>query len=143
MRISIANITPVMRGVLAMAWTIFLMAMLLKPGEISRPDEFSFHSFISSFFSFKLTVWDMLEINFHIILFAVLTGLWLWVFTNRYGKKKALVIAIGIGFVLGLTTEVAQYFVGRSSRLFDLLANYLGIMLFCIWVWQSVRFKSG
>lgn len=72
----------------------------------------------------------LLTTSLHAMLFTILTiimwrALSLWV-----NALAALLVAMLICFMLGTTTEFAQYFInGRDISLADLLANWLGVFV--------------
>ena len=64
----------------------------------------------------------------HLGLFAILTLMSWRALTNWFAAHHALLMAMAAALLLGTTTEFFQWFVtGRSSTLYDLFANWLGV----------------
>ncbi|MDH5570473.1 MAG: VanZ family protein [Gammaproteobacteria bacterium] len=143
MRYRDSRIAVLIGWLAALSWTLLVVISLLKPGKENLATEYSMAAFFTSFFSYPLSGWDVIEAIYHILLFVILTAIWFWLCGFYFNDRKALLIALGIALALGTTTEISQYFVYRGSRLFDLLANYLGIALFVFYERQSARFKAG
>jgi VanZ family protein len=94
----------------------------------------SFNDFVISFFSLSIQTWDLVEAVYHVVVFGILTALWFWVLVTRLPRNQALLVSVGIAVVLGTVTEIGQYFVHRSSLMFDAMADYLGVALCVVWL---------
>jgi len=132
MRYPVSTVSPLIRWLIALSWTLLVIILLLKPGDIEVVHEYSFADFFESFFTYTLSRWGMFEAFVHVILFIILTTTWFWVLNLYYVKRNVLIIVISIAVALGTATEILQYFVNRGSLFIDLLANYLGVLLFII-----------
>lgn len=121
------------RLVYALTWTVLAVGALLKPAN-NISHEMSFNDFVTTFFSLSVNAWDLVEAVYHIVVFAVLMTLWYWMLVKRLPHDRALVISIGIATLLGTVTEIGQYFVHRSSLMFDVMADYLGVALCVVWL---------
>jgi len=133
---------PAVRWLMTLSWTILIIIILLKPGNKVGSYELSFNAFISSFFSFPLgDKWVVVEALVHVMLFGILTYLWHWSLITSYAKKNAVLLAISVAVLLGIGTEVGQYFVNRGSLLLDLLANILGVLIASIGIGYMTKFK--
>ena len=124
---------PTARLVYALVWTTLIAVALLKPANNFK-HEISLDSFVSSFFSLSIKTWDLVEAVYHVIVFAILTAIWFWALVTQFPRNRALVISIGIAMVLGIVTEIGQYFVHRSSLMLDAMANFLGIVICVVWL---------
>ena len=122
MSLLLGSINPKVRVLIAAILTIASLLILLWPSDVSRHV-----SFFSSFFSFELRPFDFIEAIGHIFLFAFVTLVWQWALVKYVALERAIFVTIVIVSTLALGTEIGQYFVNRSSLLFDLLANILGI----------------
>ena len=133
---------PAVRWLMTLSWTTLIIIILLKPGSKVENYELSFNAFISSFFSFPLSdKWVAIEAIVHVFLFGILTYLWHWSLIMSYAKKNAVLLAISVAVLLGIGTEVGQYFVSRGSLLLDLLANILGVVIATIGIGYMTKFK--
>jgi len=120
---------PAIFWLIAISWTLLVIIVLLKPGDGVMNHELSLSSFLASFFSLLISRRELSEAIGHVILFGVLTILWLRVLMMYFPRSRAIFLAICIAIVLALATEIGQYFVNRGSLLFDLLANILGVVI--------------
>lgn len=127
---------PIARLVYALAWTALVIVALLKPAN-NIEQTISFNSFVTSFFSLSFKIWDFVEAVYHIIVFALLTAIWFWALVVHLPRNRALVISIGVAVVLGIVTEIGQFFVHRSSLMLDAMANFLGVALCVVWLKRS------
>lgn len=124
---------PVARFAYALSWTTLVVVALLKPGNDSK-HEMSFNDFVTSFFSLSIGRWDLIEAVYHVVMFAILAALWFWALVTRLPRNRALLVSAGIAVALGAVTEIGQYFVHRSSMIFDVMADYLGVALCVVWL---------
>lgn len=118
---------PKFRWFLVAVWTSLVLVALLTPGRHARAGDLSFSNFLATFFSFEMSGHDKIEATVHSFFFAVLSAIWYWALVNYYSSRIALIRSITICVVLGVSTEITQYFIGRGSVLIDLLANLLGM----------------
>lgn len=141
MKLEVNLVTPTFRWFIVSSCTIFILTILLLPGKSDENYDSSFSSFFDSFFTLSLGLWGIIEAVFHVFLFATLTILWQWTIAMYCNRGKSLLFAVMIAMVLGIGTEIFQYFVNRGSLMIDLLANFLGIALvaFMIGYRQSNR----
>lgn len=114
---------------MALSWTMLIIVVLLKPGSNTINQEHELSSFSTSFFSLSISRRDIKEALGHVILFAVLTILWMRVLIMHLARSQVTLLAISIAVVLAIGTEIGQHFVNRGSLLFDLLANFAGILI--------------
>ena len=68
--------------------------------------------------------------------------------SENYNKRKFYLVILLIGALFGLSDEIHQYFVkGRSTELYDLIADILGVaaslILKNIILWVKVQIKRG
>jgi VanZ family protein len=64
----------------------------------------------------------------HIMSYGGLTLLWIWALVAHYPKRTAILIAAGIGLVLGIGGERSQQFIiERGTTVLDMAANIMGI----------------
>lgn len=124
---------PTARLAYAIAWTMLVTAALLIPMK-NIEQKMSFNDFVKTFFSLSIKTWDLIEAVYHIVIFAILTALWFWALVIRLPRNRSLVISIGFAVVLGIVTEIGQYFVHRSSMIFDVMADFVGVALCVIWL---------
>jgi VanZ family protein len=119
---------PLLPGLL---WTLLIAALTLMPGNyIPR---------ISSFLD-----WFNPDKILHLILFGTYTFLLLEGFRRQEGrtffKKRPILLALFIGIVFAIFTEVMQKHVipGRNGNIYDFLADVLGSIL-GITAWRFTR----
>jgi len=112
--------------------TIFIVTILLIPGNNEILCDRSLTLFLNSFFTIPSSPWVIFELLVHVFMFAVLTSLWFWVAAVYYNQYKALILSVCIAISLSITTEIAQYFVSRGSQLLDVFANFIGIAVFVV-----------
>lgn len=117
-----------------LAWTVLVLVVLLKPGPQPSTHDYTLEIFLYTFFSFDFRFYDYFEAAGHVFLFIVLTALWNETISKLGTQSQALGLAILIALVLAIGTEVGQFFINRGSLLFDLLANFLGMLLTFIWI---------
>jgi len=114
---------------MALSWTVLIIIVLLKPGNSVINQDIELSSFLTSFFSLSISRSDIKEAVGHVILFAVLTMLWMRLLVMYLSRSRATVLAISLALVLATGTEIGQYFINRGSLLLDLLANFSGILI--------------
>ncbi len=124
----------------ALAWTLLVIVALLIPIK-NVEHEMSINDFVTTFFSLSIKTWDLVEAIYHIVMFAILTVLWLWALVMRLPRNRSLMISIGIAVVLGIVTEIGQYFVHRSSMMFDMMADFVGVALCVVWLRRLDYYK--
>lgn len=129
MKLEVNSIMPILRWFIVSSCTLFIITILLLPGKNNERHDLSFSSFMDSFFSLSIGLWGMFEAVIHVFMFATLVVLWQWTLVMYCNRGKSLLFAALIALLLATGTEFAQYFVGRSSILIDLIANFLGITL--------------
>ncbi|MFK5948086.1 MAG: VanZ family protein [Methylococcales bacterium] len=132
---------PFIRWFCVLLWTISVISLLLKPGDNVPGHELAFSDFLTSFFFLEFNRYNFREAIVHVILFGVLTVLWQWALIRYMPRYWVLTLAFFICVVLGVGTEIGQYFVNRSSLLLDLIANLLGIVIASISFGYMVRIK--
>lgn len=114
---------------MALSWTILIIIVLLKPGSNTINQERELSSFSTAFFSLSISRRDIKEAVGHIIMFAVLTILWMRLLIIYLAPSRVTLLAVGLAVVLAIGTEIGQYFVDRGSLMLDLLANFAGILI--------------
>lgn len=100
------------------AWGLFVLLLTILPGNTP---------FVSAVTQF---IGDTPESGMvgHLGLFAILTLLSWRALNNWFVSHHALLMAMAAALLLGTMTEFFQWFVsGRSSTLYDLFANWLGV----------------
>jgi VanZ family protein len=108
----------------AIAWTAFSIFLLLRTsnsstGNSERILELRWYS-----------RWSVFESVGHAILFAILTRLWIRTLANHVPRSYALWLPVSFAFLLGVSTEIIQYFMAtRGASILDLAANLIGILL--------------
>ena len=107
------------RWLCALAWTAMTLALMLAfSGDGTAV------TWISKLFGGTETT-DAIG---HVMLYGGLTLLWIWALVAHYPKRTAILIAAGIGLVLGIGCELSQQFViERGTTVLDLAANITGI----------------
>ncbi len=96
----------------ALAWTIVTLVLMLSP-TVTLPSTF---------------LGDLTDKAAHFGTFGLLAVLWYSVLVSYYPRPQALRLTIGLALIFGAFTELMQGMVpGRSTDLFDFLANVLGI----------------
>ena len=118
---------PMFRWFCVTVWTSLVLVALLTPGSHAGREELSLSNFLATFFTFEMSGYDKIAATIHSFLFAVLVVILYWALVNYHHSRTALVRSIAICVVLGVSTEITQYFIGRGSEIIDLLANLLGI----------------
>lgn len=99
-------------------WGLFVILLTILPAEIPLVKELA--TFIGGT--------EESAMAGHVGLFAILTLLACRALTNWFAPHHALLMAMAAALLLGTTTEFFQWFVsGRSSTLYDLFANWLGV----------------
>ncbi|MBN1428922.1 MAG: VanZ family protein [Anaerolineae bacterium] len=112
--------SPVIRWSAALSWSVLATYLMTWPSQGTPVGS------LSVFFGGS----ELTDAIGHVVLCGVLVGLWYWALRGSMEFAVALGIAVAIGLVLGVVTEVAQIFVpSRGASLLDLLANMLGIGL--------------
>lgn len=96
--------------VLAILWTLIILAGLLAPGDYFPSGAFSFDKLI------------------HFALFAGFAGLWMIALSGTLPRASLYVFLLGLAY--GILTEVGQAMTdgGRSGDPYDALANTLGVL---------------
>lgn len=123
-------IHPFLRGLIALAYTAFMTLVLLQSsgqpvvGPPAPPGPPTLEREI------LLTVG-------HLVAFSLLTVLWTWTFYPRLSLKRALLLAVLIGFGLGFVTEIAQTLVpDRSASGFDMLVNAVSVLAVALFFYR-------
>lgn len=117
-----------------LVWTVFVLVVLLKPSPQLSNHDYSLETFLNTFFSFNFKFYDYFEAAGHVLLFIVLTAFWTITLSKHGTQSQSLRLAVVIALAVALSTEIGQFFVNRGSLWFDLLANFLGILLTSIWI---------
>jgi VanZ family protein len=123
----------VVSWLLVLAWTLLVVTALLKPGDTTIYHKLSLSSFLSTFFNFSLEQYKFGEAAVHVVLFGILTALWLWVLNHYFMRGRAILAATGIAVMIAISTEIGQYFVNRGALFLDLVANFIGMLLILGW----------
>jgi len=106
----------------SIVWAIFVLLLTGIPGNYV-PETISFLD------------WASPDKVVHFILFGGQTFLILYAYRDKLSDKQSLikiaVVAIVIGVVYGLLTEILQayVFIGRDGNLFDFIADMLGALI--------------
>ena len=106
----------------AIAWAIVILILTGVP---------------SNYIPIKITFldWASPDKIVHFVLFGGQSFLILYAFRKQYfaGNNRYVIatVAIGIGIVYGLLTEILQYyvFVGRNGNYFDFIADVIGAFI--------------
>lgn len=104
-----------------MTWTAFSIFLLLRPngstGTSDRVLELRWYS-----------IGGVLESIGHTIFFTILTRLWIRTLANYVPQRYVLWLTVGFATLLGVSTEIIQYFMAtRAASVLDLAANLLGV----------------
>ena len=118
----------------ALSWTLLVFIALLYPGHNLIQHKYLLSTFFATFFNLSLKHYNFSEALGHVILFGVLTVLWVRVLGQYFHKTQAILLTIGIIAAVGVITEIGQYFVNRDSEFLDLVANFIGAFLIMVWV---------
>lgn len=114
-----------LRWTLAMVWTMLVLFLMLSPGDstqVNGPSQSAGGSEVT----------DALG---HVVLFAILTGCWLWATFPTYQAGSVSIAIVALGVLLELT----QHFVPeRGISLLDLSANATGVVLTALF-WARYR----
>ncbi len=110
--------SPVVRWAATLAWIGLILVLMLTPSDRAVVDNTSD--------AFGGT--DLTDAIGHGILYGVLAILW-WAALACYGEvHKTFWLAMALVAVLGVTLEIAQYWVPeRGPSLLDFVANLVGI----------------
>ena len=107
----------------AVGWTAFVLYLLMRQGNTPSVP------FWGSFFRMDFSPEELREAVAHFIMFGILTLLWWSTLIQHYSVREALLATVVIAVLLGMGTELGQYFVARSSVILDLVANLAGILV--------------
>jgi VanZ family protein len=119
---------PILRHVLALAWTLLATVLLVQSssqpvvGPAAPPGAPDLIREIQLTFG-------------HIVAFSTLVFLWWWAARVYLPSKRALFAAVVFAAMFSLITEAAQTFsANRSPSLYDLIVNWLVIIVTAIWI---------
>ena len=102
------------------AWTALVLFLMVSPGEDTAADE------LSGFFGGS----ELSDAVGHVVLFAVLTVLWQRALRRHTTYRRALAVAVAIGLLIGVATEIAQLYIPhRGGGAVDILADSIGVAL--------------
>jgi VanZ family protein len=111
------------RWLMALTWTVWISIILIQPESQPvidigvRPAPPSLER-------------EIVFTTLHIIAFSLMTGLWWWVFYERWPLKRALVTAVILAVIMGAFTETMQSFApDRYPSWNDFIANFTGALL--------------
>ncbi|RMF80223.1 MAG: hypothetical protein D6737_08750 [Chloroflexi bacterium] len=114
------------RLTLAIAWTIVSVYVLLLPGDTPVIEGLA-----ALLKNLGFTIG-------HFVGFGILAGLWQWTLLAYLSPRWALIGAISIALVVGLSTEVAQISVeGRGADVVDVIADMSGAIATVMWLYHA------
>lgn len=126
---------PAARTLLLCGWTLWVLYLLLAPGEGS----------VASDLSVAAGDTPSTDSAGHTLLFALTTGVWYWALRLRQSARAALTVAVVTAVLIGTLGEWAQQGVAfRTATPDDALANTLGVLAFaCAWAcYRALRRRA-
>jgi len=103
----------------ALAWTALICLLMLLPGDDTVAED------VSRFFGGT----DLTDAAGHVVLFAVLTGLWYGAWRSVVGPERSLRRTVLLAALLAVGLELVQLAIPhRGVTLLDLTANGLGML---------------